>query len=562
MNLIAIRLHKFHLAESFLFCLNFKINFQSFLPKTTIMRKNLLLFFMVASSIIATELLHAQPGAPDAGFGNNGFVLTGVGSINNSFGYDVVVQPDGKTVVSGKATISTGLTDAILIRFKVNGQLDSTFGTNGIAQESFTNYFDNFSSLSLQADGKFVVCGLSNTPDSTFVLFARYNSNGTLDETFRTRKTALRYYGFGNVGIGTIVQQDKKILLMVNNNQDVTFDAQTQIERYNENGTVDNSFATRGNYTYTGEWYAKFTQDAKGRIIALGGIGVTKLLRLTPKGDVDVNFGTSGFVTSQLSPFDGPANIVTQPDNKILVCGSYQASNFYDALFTVCRFNKNGSIDNSFNSTGINTKKITGLDYAYDIVVQPGGKIIAAGFTYVGSSVYTALVRYNTKNGHIDPSWGTNGVDTVTTTWDGKKNSYAVAAALTPDGQKIVTTGQQLGKNPLRNEFVTARFLLNPAARTAPPVYASNAATGIFNTSVYPNPAKSISIVTFNLKDISEVHAWLTNTSGQQVLSIYNGTLNKGTQTLPVDVSKLPSGIYYVIIKTGNTSQTIKLLRQ
>lgn len=526
------------------------------------MEKKLFHLLVAFVLFVSTKTLQAQPGALDANFGNGGFVLTGIGTVNNAIGFDVVVQPDGKTVVSGKATIVTGLTDAILIRYKINGELDSSFGTNGIVQESFTSYFDNFAAVSLQADGKIVVSGLSITPDSTFVLFARYNSNGTLDTAFRNRSNALKYYGFGNVAIGTIIQPDKKILLMVNNNEPVTFNAQTQIERYNENGTIDNSFAHNGNYTYTGEWYSKFTQDTKGRIVCLAGTGVTKLLRLKLNGNPDNSFGLGGFTSVQLSPYDGPANVITQPDNKIVVCGNYQAANFYDELFTVCRFNKNGSLDSSFNGTGVNSRKITGQDFAYDMVIHPSGKIIAAGFTYAGASTYIALITYNANNGHIDSTWGVNGLDTVNTTWDNKRNSYAVALAISPTGQKIVTTGQQGGKNFLRNEFLTARFLLSNAVDAVSTSASNNVTANTIGTSIYPNPAHGTATITFNLQQLSDVHAWLTNASGQTISSIYNGRLNKGNQTLPVDVSKLPAGIYFVVIKAGNNSQTIKLLKQ
>ena len=178
------------------------------------MKKNLLSILLMSASFISAGVLQAQPGSLDASFGTGGFVLTGIGTKNNAIGFDVTVQPDSKIVVSGKAEIATGLTKAILVRYNVNGTLDSSFGTNGIVQESFTNYFDNFSAVSLQPDGKLVVSGLSLTADSSYVLFARYNANGTLDSAFRNKTNAIKYYAFGNVAIGTIVQPDKKILLM------------------------------------------------------------------------------------------------------------------------------------------------------------------------------------------------------------------------------------------------------------------------------------------------------------------------------------------------------------
>src|SRR6478609_4920049 len=100
------------------------------------MKKNLLLFVTTFILTGFLSILHAQSGSLDKTFGNNGFVLTNVGPVNNSIGFDVVMQPDRKTVVSGKAKISASLDAAVLMRYKINGELDSSFGKNGITLQS------------------------------------------------------------------------------------------------------------------------------------------------------------------------------------------------------------------------------------------------------------------------------------------------------------------------------------------------------------------------------------------------------------------------------------------
>jgi uncharacterized delta-60 repeat protein len=430
------------------------------------MKKNLLLLVKMVALTGFSSILHAQPGSLDKTFGNNGFVLTNVGPVNNSIGYDVVMQPDRKTVVSGKAKISASLDVAVLMRYKINGDLDSSFGKNGISLQSYTNQFDNFAVLKIQQDGKFVVGGLSISNNTYYVLFARYNSNGTLDNTFRNKTTAIKYYGFGAVAADIVIQPDKKILLLVNNNQDITFLAQTQVERYNEDGTIDSSFGINGNVTYTGNfWFTKFTTDKWGRIVCMSGdAGITNLMRLYPNGKPDKTFGTNGMATTQVSPYDGSQNLITQPDGKIIVCGFLQASNFVDVLFSVYRFDTNGSLDKTFNGTGINSTKINGIDYVYDVAFQPNGKLIATGYTVArNGSTYIALIRYNTRTGHTDSTWGKNGIDTVATTWDNKSYSYAVASAVSNDGKRVVVTGQQGGSSFQRNQFLTVRFLLHAA---------------------------------------------------------------------------------------------------
>ncbi len=523
------------------------------------MKKNVLLFIV----FIAFSLqLNAQPGILDTGFSHNGFVITNVAGKNSSDGYDVVIEPGGKTIVSGKVRTSASFTEAVLMRYKLNGDLDSSFGTNGTVLESFTNSFDNYSSLALQDNGKIVVTGLSIRNDSFFVLFARYNANGTLDKGFRGRKTAVRYYGFGGVGCMVLVQPDKKILLLVNNNEPVTNKAQTQVERYNEDGTRDKTFGNNGNFTYTGDfWFTKFAFDKQGRIICLSGdAGFTSLLRLKNNGQRDKNFGVNGLITTRVSPYDGSDNLVAQPDGKIIVCGFLQASNFADNLFSVYRFNVNGTLDSSFNGTGINSTKITGIDYTYDVSIQPSGRIIAVGFSIAPKKTYITLMRYN-ANGRTDLTWGNNGVDTVAAKWKFNHYSYAVASAVSADGSRIAVTGNQIGRSFSQNAFLTARFLVHGDYKIEAVASSDVKIAEDEHILAYPNPAHTTTTVSFSLEQNSTVNIRLINIKGEVVSTVYSGSLGKGIYHFPVDVSKFPAGMYTVTLQTGNQTKTIKILK-
>src|SRR5947209_3039879 len=137
------------------------------------MKNNLLCYLLLILIFSSRSIsLNAQDGSLDKKFGNGGFVLTNVDSQNNGSAYDVLMQPDGKTLVSGKTQVSASVQRAVLMRYKVNGDLDSTFGVNGVTIQSFDDNFDVFSSLALQQDGKIVVSGLSMRNDSFLVLFA------------------------------------------------------------------------------------------------------------------------------------------------------------------------------------------------------------------------------------------------------------------------------------------------------------------------------------------------------------------------------------------------------
>ncbi len=114
-----------------------------------------------------------RDGSLDEGFGNKGTVETLVNE--ESYGYSMQLQQNGKIVVGGKSLQSNGTNDFVVARFLADGSLDSAFGTNGFA---VTDMGDNDigKSISLQNDGKIILGGTPNIlmPGKPGILMARY----------------------------------------------------------------------------------------------------------------------------------------------------------------------------------------------------------------------------------------------------------------------------------------------------------------------------------------------------------------------------------------------------
>ena len=119
-----------------------------------------------------------------------------------------------------------------------------------------------------------------------------------------------------------------------------------------------------------------------------------------------------------------------QPDGKIVAAGDTWLNG--SPVFALARYNPTGSLDASFDGDGVATTPIGGFPDA--VAVQPDGKIVAAGATY-GSTFRFALIRYN-PDGSLDSSFDGDG--TVTTAIDASSGSAALA--LQPDG-KILAAG-------------------------------------------------------------------------------------------------------------------------
>lgn len=124
-------------------------------------------------------------------------------SSDGAFG--VAVQDDGKVVVAGHGDaqepegLSTG-EDFAVARLTAAGALDISFDDDGRRTTAFStgNDYDQAYELALQSDGKIVLAGVSN-PNNDFGL-VRYNTDGSLDETFGTSGLLSTDVGGGSGG--------------------------------------------------------------------------------------------------------------------------------------------------------------------------------------------------------------------------------------------------------------------------------------------------------------------------------------------------------------------------
>jgi uncharacterized delta-60 repeat protein len=162
----------------------------------------------------------------------------------------LIIQPDGKIIVIGKAKTATGTQQYASVRFLPNGSLDATFGVNGVAVYnpfSTPAFLADINCLTLQIDGKTII-GVNykqyNTDSDERMLCIRLNANGSLDTSY-----GMNGYNFISNGLYTssnmLLQPDGK-LLVVGRSEDVTTTYRNYILRLNSNGSYDTAFNNTG----------------------------------------------------------------------------------------------------------------------------------------------------------------------------------------------------------------------------------------------------------------------------------------------------------------------------
>ena len=161
------------------------------------------------------------------------------------------------------------------------------------------------------------------------------------------------------------------------------------------------------------------------------------IAKLRSDGSLDPAFGNGGEKVIDRGVEAYAFAVAVQPDGKIVVGGKDLPEGGHEFV-DVFRLNADGSPDTSFGAGGFRSVDFgTKFEEVDDVVIQPDGKIVAAGKSQPNGGLASyALARLNT-DGSVDTSFGTGGKVTF---GDGR---VATAVALQSDG-KIVVVGRAL----------------------------------------------------------------------------------------------------------------------
>ncbi|MBZ0207449.1 MAG: T9SS type A sorting domain-containing protein [Flavobacteriales bacterium] len=500
----------------------------------------------------------AQPGSLDSTFGTNGKVFTTFGTSYDQ-GYAVAIQADGKVVVAGYSNKNPD-DDFAVARYNTDGTLDNSFGTDGKVTTPIGIYDEWGKSVAIQADGKIVVAGsTSSDTDDDFAL-VRYNTDGTLDTSFSgdgkvTTDFAMDYDQANSVAL----QVDAKII--VAGYMFAGIDVDFALVRYNPDGTLDSSFGGDGKVTTdfgTGDDIGNsVTIQADGKIVAAGytsnfGDCDLALARYNTDGSLDNSFGAGGLVTTDFANVCEQGNsIAIQADGKILLAGD--TYNGMDSDFALARYNTDGTLDNNFGAEGKVTTDF-GADYdnGYSVAMQPDGRIIVAGTTYIGEDSHFALVRYN-ADGTLDNSFGAAGKVIADF---GTPNDRGESVAMQPDG-KIVVAGSASNSTNDGRVFAVARYI-------------SGLNIGIVELSldntaplIYPNPIVNHATLEYTLSAVETLSIHLLDMQGRTVQTFIEGKHQAaGAHQQAIELSEdLPAGSYLIVLSSPKGRLTVQMVK-
>ncbi len=323
------------------------------------------------------------------------------------------------------------------------GDLDVTFAGTG---QAFTSIGQKASAqdVALLSDGRLLAGGFAQflepgAADTDFAL-VRYLAEGGLDGTFGVGGVVTTHLGGGfEIVTGVLVDRDTEQTLAVGFTRHASLDFDVAVVRYDASGALDPSFGSGGTVITdfdgpgVGNDRANAVTFLPGGAIAVAGSSEARFLLATYQSD-----GTLALTVTTDVGGGGANAIARQPDGKIVLAGVGSGG------FALVRYDSDGTPDGTFGAGGrVDTGFGTGFANASSVLVQPDGKLVAAGSTNsLGSptGIDVALARY-LPDGTLDPLFGVGG--TVITPFS---SGTDVASDLTLqfDG-KLVVAGESDG---------------------------------------------------------------------------------------------------------------------
>ncbi len=338
-----------------------------------------------------------EDGSLDPDFGTGGIVT--LDFVSDVFFWAAALDKNQNIIAAGLGNEG----DFITARYLPNGLLDESFGTDGIVLEDFFSGEDYANAVVIQADGTIVVAGAgttTNNPNDSGLALIRLNSDGSLDTTFGDQGKVLTPMGPGWEEIKSlVVQADGKLIAI--GNTDTAGDAKFCLARYHPDGSLDPTFGTNGIVVdsflsgYNNVQWIDLMPDEK--IVLVGRAGQEEgVARYHTDGSPDSTFnGTGKLMIDPAVRCNGLSSGLVTADGKLLIGGSAGAT----GSFLLGRINPDGSIDTTFGDNGFLKNRITlNSSNINSMAATPDGNFFAAGYgsgEVVGNFSFNfAVVKY------------------------------------------------------------------------------------------------------------------------------------------------------------------------
>ncbi|WKZ31155.1 MAG: hypothetical protein QY318_00060 [Candidatus Dojkabacteria bacterium] len=303
-------------------------------------------------------------------------------------------------------------------------QVDQGFGTSGETLLPLEGIGQQFFSIDMAANGKYLVAGsILGEDELSGATLWLLNSNGTVDTAFNT--TGYRIYnpipGESDHFYDVVEDDDGRYVALGGYSEGL--EAIGIISRINPNSTLDTTFNDDG-YAYwtgTGGGDADFPKvliiDSSGKYVVIGStwdedmINVGAIWRFNTDGLLDNTFSVDGAaLVPEIEPDYSSVllSVVEDSSGKYYALGNDQNNT---DLFVIS-FDNDGSINTDFGTAGYSIVDVGMASYDESVeMILDGDNLVITGFADTGPDGDNDIfvLRMNLE-GEMDTSFGTGGI--------------------------------------------------------------------------------------------------------------------------------------------------------
>jgi uncharacterized delta-60 repeat protein len=506
---------------------------------------------------------YTPDGERDTAFGVNGIVVTPFTDMDDEI-TAMAVDDEGRIVVAGYSTGTAGRV-VIVGRYLANGELDPTFASEGVG---LTGVGDDAlaRSIDFDADNRIVVAGSYYNEDQTEVMVLRFTDSGDLDTTFGEDGLALPAYTIAPTeGFGVKVHESGAILVAGSVGSPGELD--TALFNFTGKGLPDVRFGDNGMLVVEAsrEDDMALALDLKGDAVYLSGFTAMQEVREFLLVTLQVSY--ESLPAEEIPEIESvPFVLRTGDTTTSLQIGERQVEDSYDDYMAATADEGVVPLQTTVSTTPFG---FFSVDTSYAVVAQPDGKAVAAGVSEENGVLTFAVARFE---GDLPDATAAAASSGITVGWITTKEPTEVNRTGAFTGGIITATDVSITKRGVVFSIAPDPVLKsggdggdpnnpdNPGGGedTTPPSITVTAPTG-------PLPSGTTE-TTLSVTTDEDASCKYSETAGTDYDAMQNNLLTVGGTTHSTTISGLTDGdTFYIRCKDNsgnkNTSDTVVTIK-
>ena len=522
--------------------------------------KNVLIAFL----LFQIQWVVAQNAIVDETFGSSGYAST-IRLVNRDFKKVFQTQDSGFIAVGEYQSTSQTLFTAV--KFNKTGQLDLSFGSAGVYNIALLpNSQITVNTACSTQDNSILICGTSYQYNTSIknIFILKLKIDGHIDSTFGSDGIKLELAGYTNSFI--FIKEDRHRKIIVGQMRTVGgTPSNCYLVKLKSNGEIDSSFQNQGELTMNGQGYAyvknfEVTEDNHYLVSYFNaGAGNPIYANLDSNGNFNNKFGSYGKMYMNVSPLNSSYTCGTVPiaNNGFFLYVLLGIKSNQSSLIIVHKYKTIGQLDSSYGRNGITSNYLTsqihlGLDF---LKIDNKNRIILGMRFYDSCSPldpdwnnyycdYTsAIYRFNSK-GRPDSTFNSTGIFNKFKDYEFDDE---LSDIVVQNDNKIVVVGKVSVKGQSLKGFMCRLNAFYPTANM------SVGNTAINNINLYPMPFTD----KINFEGVNGMHSIkIYSMLGQLVYQ------EKTNDPIIANLGFLSTGNYILEVENeNNTTYRYKILK-